>query len=132
MNKFIFSVKNLFRINWYRYFRDYLRLRNAIIMADEQHAKDGDRYYVVPTTDGTLLVVDRKNVKVLKRKHYIGKNVVMNDIIHESFYYTPFANGRDTLTPAQRQAKANAYYAWCNFQHSIKKAKKNKKRHAKS
>ena len=130
MNKFIYSVKNLFRINWYRYLRDYLRLREAIRMADEQHAKDGDRYYVIPSTDGTLLIMDRKNFRGMKRKHYIGKNVTLNDLQREAFYYTPYANGRDGLTPEACQERANAYYAWASFQHKIKKAKKNKKQHA--
>lgn len=131
MNKFIFTLKNLFRINWYRYLRDYLRLRTAIQTADEQHAKDGDCYYVMPSTDGTLLIMDRKNFRVLKRKHYVGKGVTLNDLKRECFYRTPYAGGRDPLSAADCQAKANSYYAWCNIQHSIKKAKKNKKQHAK-
>lgn len=129
MNNFIYSVTNFFRINWFRYFRDYLRLRKAIQLADEQHAKDGDRYFVIPSTDGTLLIMDRKNFKGLKRKKYIGKNVTLHDMYRECFYYTPYTNGNDALTPEVRKAKANSYYAWCNFQHTIKKVKKNKKRH---
>lgn len=128
MNKFIYSVKNLFRINWYRYLRDYLRLRNAIQTADEQHAKDGDCYFVMPSTDGTLLIMDRKNFKGLKRKHYIGQNVTLNDLKRECFYRTSYAGGRDPLSADDRQAKANSYYAWASFQHKIKK---NKKRHGK-
>lgn len=128
MNKFIYSLKNLFRINWYRYFRDYLRLRAAINMADEQHAKDGDCYYVMPSTDGTLLIMDRKNFRALKRKHYVGQNITLNDLKRECFYRTSYAGGRDPLSVDDRQAKANSYYAWASFCH---KTKKNKKRHGK-
>ena len=128
MNKVLYYIKNLFRINWYRYLRDYLRLRKAIQMADEQHAKDGDRYYVMPTTDGNLLIVDRKNFRGMKRKHYIGKNVTLNDINRECFYHTPHANGTGAITPDERKARANSYYAWCSFQHSFNK---NKKKHGK-
>lgn len=124
MNKFIFSVKNLFRINWYRYLRDYLRLRAAIQTADEQHAKDGDRYYVIPSTDGKLLIMDRKNFRAMKRKHYIGKNVTLNDLKRECFYHTPYANRTGAITPEERNARANSYYAWCSIQHSIKNKKK--------
>ena len=131
MNKFIFSVKNLFRINWYRYLRDYLRLRAAIQTADEQHAKDGDCYYVMPSTDGTLIIMDRKNFRALKRKHYVGKTITLNDLKRECFYRTPFPYGRLPLSPADLKEKANSYYAWASFQHNIKKAKKNKKQHAK-
>ena len=57
--------------------RDYLRYSEAVKKADEAHAKDGDRYYVVPSNnkDGKilLLVMDRKNFRRLKFKGYINK-----------------------------------------------------------
>ena len=112
--------------NFIRHFKDYLRLRAAIRTADEQHAKDGDRYYVVPSLDGQLLIMDRKNFKALKLKHYIEKKVTLNDLRRECFYHTPYSNGTDVMPDEVRKLRAASYYAWCNIQHmKKKKAKKN-------
>lgn len=105
----------------FRHFRDYLRLRAAKRMADEQHAKDGDRYYVVPNTKGQLLVMDRKNFKKLKQKGYIDRGTTLNDIRRGAFYYTPYANGSDAMNKALQKEGAEMYYAWCNFQRIGKK-----------
>ena len=123
MNKFIFSVKNLFRINWYRYLRDYLRLRAAIQTADEQHAKDGDRYYVLPSTDGKLLIIDRKDFKLLRRKHYIRQGTNLNDLRRCAFYYTPYPDGKDAITPDICRERADLYYQWCNAVYMSNKRK---------
>ena len=40
--------------NFIRHFIDYLKLRKAIITADELHAVNKDRYYVIPGSDGKL------------------------------------------------------------------------------
>lgn len=111
----------------FRHFRDYLRLRAAVKMADEQHAKDGDRYYVVPSTNGQLLVMDRKNFKKMKQKGYIDKKVNLNDLRRSAFYYTPYPNGSDAMNEALKKEGAEMYYAWCNFQRVGKKNKKHGK-----
>lgn len=114
--------------NLIRHFRDYLRLRAAIRMADEQHAKDGDRYYVTPSLDGQLLIMDRKNFRKLKQKHYIGKNVTLNDLRRECFYHTPYANGSDSMPAFIRKQRAEAYYKWAVFQRIGKKKQKKQKK----
>lgn len=112
--------------NFIRHFRDYLKLREAVKTAEQQYAKNPDRYYVIPSTDGKLLIMDRKNFRRLKRKHYISNNVTLNDLRRECFYYTPYANGTEAITPEERKERAEAYYAWCNFSRIGKK-----KRHGK-
>ena len=48
--------------------RDYLRYREAVEIADAAHEKDSDRYYVMPSMDGKLIIVDRKNFRLLKTR----------------------------------------------------------------
>ena len=110
----------------FRHFRDYLRLRSAIRMADEQHAKDGDRYYVVPSTNGQLLIMDRKNFKKLKQKGYINRGETLNNLRRGAFYYTPYNNGTDAMTSQDRKEHAELYYMWCNMQRIGRKKHGNK------
>lgn len=111
------------------HFIDYLKLRKAIITADELHAKDGDRYYVMPGSDGKLIIMDRKNFKRLKLKHYIDQKVTLNDLRRECFYHTPYADGSDHMPAYVRKERAESYYAWAVTQRVIKKSKK---RHGKN
>jgi hypothetical protein len=107
--------------NFIRHFIDYLKLRKAINTADELHAKDGDRYYVMPGSDGKLVIMDRRNFKRLKLKHYINKNATLNDLRRECFYHTPYADGSDRMPAFVRKERAEAYYQWAVFQRIGKK-----------
>lgn len=120
MKKIFQKIKALLSYNFIQHFRDYLKLREAIIMADEQHAKDGDCYYVIPSLDGKLLIMDRKNFKRLKLKHYIPKDATIQQLRKECFYHTPYADGSYCLTPFHRKQLAQNYYAWA-FSNRMKK-----------
>ena len=110
--------------NFIHHFIDYLKLRKAIITADELHAKDGDRYYVMPGSDGKLIIMDRKNFKRLKFKHYIDTSVNLNDVRRECFYHTPYANGSDPMPSYVRSIRADNYYQWAATQRIINRQKK--------
>lgn len=99
--------------------RDYLRYREAVIMADEAHAKDSDRYYVMPSMDGKLLVMDRKNFRRLKRKGYIHKNATMQNAIRECFYYTPGLANAGVITEDALKRKYAEYKKWCKAMRMI-------------
>lgn len=60
----------------------------AVRRAEDAHAKDSDRYFVLPSGDGKLVIVDKMNFKRLKRKHYVGRNQTPSRLIDECFYYT--------------------------------------------
>lgn len=107
--------------NFIRHFRDYLRLRKAIIMADERHAQDSDRYYVVPSMDGQLLIMDRKNFRLMKRKHYIAQETTLNDLRRMCFYHTPYSNGSDSMPDNVRKERAEMYYQWAVAKRKEKK-----------
>ncbi|MBR0264203.1 MAG: hypothetical protein IJQ60_10025 [Prevotella sp.] len=114
--------------NFIQHFRDYLRLREAVNTADEHHAKDGDRYYVMPSLDGKLVIMDRKNFRLLKRKHYISQDVTLNQLRSECFYHTPYANGTDRMPAHIRKERAEKYYEWIT---TWRKAEKMRKKDAK-
>lgn len=61
----------------------------AVRKADNAHSENGERYYVMPSEDGRLVVVDRRNFRVLKRKNYIPKDASVADMQRECFYCTP-------------------------------------------
>ena len=70
--------------NLFSKFRDYLVYREAVRLADAQHEKNHSRYYVVPSKSGKLMVVDRKNFRILKGcDKVVCKAVALNEKIAE-------------------------------------------------
>ena len=102
--------------------RDYLRYREAVEMADAAHAKDSDRYYIMPSMDGKLIIVDRKNFRLLKRKGYISKTATMGSTITECFYFTPNIQ-RIPISEEWRMKKYDQYKKWCKAMRMIERAK---------
>lgn len=86
----------------------------AVRKADEAHTQSGERYYVMPSTDGKLVIVDRKNFRILKRKHYVDKDVNLSSIQKECFYCTPYHNGEGEMPHDIRQLKYAVYLDWVN------------------
>lgn len=96
-------------------FKASLRLREAIRMADKAHIATGNRYYVMPRNGSNgkeLIVMDRKNFRKLKLKHYINGDVRVFDLVRECFYCTSYANGSQYLSEADRKKKVQQYFAW--------------------
>ena len=103
----IFLIMNIFKKFYYG-----LRLREAARKADKQHELFGNRFYVMPAADGRLIIMDKKNFRRLKHKHYISRDVSTADLMRECFYFTPFRNGDGFITNSQRQLKAKQYFDW--------------------
>lgn len=107
---------------------DYLRLREAVKKADKAYLQHGYRYYVMPSESGRLIVMDKRNFRILKRKHYINHRVTVRDIVSESFYFTPYRNGTGYLDEKGRKIKTGQYFSWCRYiREKRKKEKKEKK-----
>lgn len=115
LKRWLRAAKRMFDkyFNAFYCLKDYLRYRKAVMMADDAHAKDGDRYYVMPSMDGKLLVMDRKNFRALKRKGYIQKNATMQSAIAECFYYTSRIGGAEVMPEHVRTMKYSEYKSWC-------------------
>lgn len=96
-------------------FRAALRLREAIIKADKAFSTTGNRYYVMPghgSRGQKLIVMDRRNFRRLKIKHYINRDVRVGDLVRECFYCTPQRNGRQFLSPHILKLKRQQYFDW--------------------
>ena len=100
--------------NLFRRFFQYLRYREAVKKADKAHAQTGERYYVMPTVNGKLIVMDRANFRIMKKKHYLNQNAKVRDLINESFYMTPYRLGNGYLDKKGRRIKLLLYYSWCD------------------
>lgn len=107
--------------------RDLLRLRRAVIMADKAHAGDGERYYVMPTADSKLIVIDRRNFRIMKQKHYINRNASVRDLADECFYCTPYRDGKGELPPDVLELKKRQYLVWSEICRSLNRRKKAKR-----
>lgn len=119
-------------MNIFRKFRAYLQLREAVRRADKAHQANGQRFYVLPTSDAPkgkpqLVVIDRFNFRKLKHKGYIPQKATVRDLVAESFYFTPYANGNAFITAEFRKRKARQFFQWYE---AVRKAtnKKGKKK----
>lgn len=101
-------------MNIFKRFFAFLRYYSAVTKAQVAAAANGGaRHFVIPAQAGSrrLLVLDRKNFRALKRKHYIPQNATMADVLRECFYFT--------VTPQQEKehrklldAKYEQYLRW--------------------
>lgn len=110
-------------MNMYQKFVAYLQLREAVNKADRAHEKDGERYYVMPTKNGKLVVLDRANFRTLKRKHYISYKATQRDMLNECFYFTPYRNGDGYITRDGLKKKTAQFYSWSDAMRKLKKGK---------
>ena len=110
----------------------YLRLREAVRKADEADRKTGKRHYVLPSFGGDrkLIVIDRSNFRIIKRKGYIDNKALVRDMILESFYFTPHRDGSGWITDEDRRKKIRQYFSW--FAAETKAAKERKKKEKKN
>lgn len=99
----------------------YLRYREAVKQADKAHQETGERYYVMPYGDGKLIIVDRKNFRSLKNKHYIDHKVKVRDLLAECFYFTPYRNGNGYIDDVARKVKLESYYSYIDAVRETKK-----------
>lgn len=114
-------------MNLFQKFFAYLRLREAVIRADRAYHQTGTRHYVMPSFGGDrkLLVIDRSNFRILKRKGYINQKAMTHDMMLESFYFTPHRDGSGWLTEKDRRVKVRQFFSW--YAAEIKAAKERKK-----
>lgn len=84
----------------------------AVRRADDAHHETGERYYVVPSLDNKLVIVDRKNFRALKRKHYVDNDATIAQIQKECFYCTPYSNGSGAMPTEIFLLKRAAFLDW--------------------
>lgn len=92
-----------------------LRLRRAISIALKAYHTTGRRHYVIPQYNSAgrrLLVIDRRNFRLLKLKHYITTRAHVIDLQRECFYHTPHKGGIDPIHPQVLKTKQKQYFSW--------------------
>lgn len=99
-------------MNIFKKLQAKVKIKRAIALADESHAKDGQRYYVMPTAEGKLIVMNRKSFRKLKLKKYISYKAMVADLEKESFYHTPYGNGTGAITDDTFKRKQKEYMFW--------------------
>jgi hypothetical protein len=110
-------------MNIFHKLKSSLMYREAVRKADRAHADDGRRYYVLPSAEGKLLIMDRENFRILKHKHYIDSRARVQDLVDECFYCTPYRNGDGALPPEQQAIKRKQYFSWYRAFSRLKKLK---------
>lgn len=97
-------------MNIIKKFKAFLRFREAVKRADMAHAQgDNRRYYVLPTPDGKLVIMDRKNFRLLKRKRYINRDYTVPAVANHCIYHTPDAGGMGGTPKEYLREKFNDY-----------------------
>lgn len=101
---FIQKIKTLIRIK-----RANMRLAHAIRMANKAHAKYKDRFYVMPDHKDKLIIMRRRTMRILRKRHYMDSRVRMSNMMRESFYFTADRGQNGGLTAEQQEAKRLMY-----------------------
>lgn len=117
-------------MNIFAKFFALLQFREAVKKANIAYETNNHRYYVMPTADysGKLVVLDRNNFRILKRKGYINQDASVRNLIDECFYYTPNTGGCDALPEYGLQVKTESFLNWKKaVRQQKKRIKKNKK-----
>ena len=119
-------------MNSLKKFYAYLHLRAAVNMADKARAKYHKRFFLLPGTNGELLVSDRKNFRGLRAKHWVkgAKYLMPKEVSETSFYYTSHGDGTGFMPESQKRAKREEYYAWYEKSKKDYKAQKKAKKAA--
>lgn len=101
-------------MNIFKKFYLYLHYWTAANLADKSYRKYRHRFFVLPGTNGELLVSDRRNFRGLRRKHWVknADNLDIRQVVEKSFYHTPYADGSGHMTGTETKAKLHDYYNW--------------------
>lgn len=113
-------------MNIFKKIKYFFMYQRAISMANNAYHTTGNRHYVMPTPQGKLMVTDRANFRLLKRKHYINPNATLGHLTAECFYHTPHRGGTHAMHPTKVKAQLHLYWQWAQLFEKRKKQHKKK------
>ena len=113
-------------MNIFRRIKAFLMLYKAVEQAETARREYGRRFYVMPTQDGKLVVLDKYDLHRLKVKHYISKDTNVESLLRDSFYFTPLASGLGEINPQDRKVRERAYYKWYDLTCKINRINRRK------
>ena len=96
-----------------------IKVKLAIKMADYKHYISNKCYYVIPFTDGGLMVVCNKDIKLKKKQGLIDKNDNHLDISEKALYWTAIYRGK-SLDLDERIKMAKNYQKWLKVASKLK------------
>ena len=101
-------------VNLIKRIKSELQFKKAVDEAEKAHEKNGGRFYVLPNKNGKLLVLDRTNFRILKRKGYIKSNYNMNDVKRISFYYTSGQINDNMISDEEAALRKSFFLSWAS------------------
>lgn len=99
-------------MNVFKKFKAYLRFREAVKQADEAYQKYNHRFYVLPDHKGNLIIMDRRNFRIMRRKHYISRLASVPELSFRSVYHTPDAKGEGGVAVEEHKTKFKEYISY--------------------
>lgn len=98
-------------MNIFKRFKAFLRFREAMRQADKAYAQTNQRHYVLPSPDGMLIIMNRKNFRELKRKGYIDRRAYVLGLEKGCLYCTPYGNGTRGMSNQTCEERYQRYLA---------------------
>lgn len=99
-------------MNVFKKLRAYLRFKEAVKQADEAYQKHNHRFYVLPDHNGNLIIMDRRNFRILRRKKYISRLATVPELSFNSVYHTPDAKGEGGIATDDLKMKFREYVTY--------------------
>lgn len=110
-----------------RELKSKMQFDKAVEQADKEYSKSRNRQYVVPDKDGKLIVMDRKNFRLLKRKSYMPAGMNTPTLMNASYYHTQDRGGNSPMSPEQVQKNKDSYVLWREQLYRARKREKKQK-----
>lgn len=96
-------------MNIFKKFKAFLRFREAMRQADKAFLQTNQRHYVLPTPEGMLIIMNRKNFRELKRKGYINRKAYVLGLEKGCLYCTPYGNGTRGMSKETSKERFKRY-----------------------
>lgn len=95
-----------------------IQLKYAVREAEKKYRQRNVRYYVIPNFEHRLITRNRYEIRKYHTDGYFDYSAKMDNFKEECFYYTPYANGQETISVKEQEAKRKA---WLNYVLQVKK-----------
>ena len=96
-------------MNIFKKFKLFLTFREAVKMANQAYKDCNQRFYIVTTPDNRLVIMNRRQFRILRRKDYIAKDERITDLAYKSIYHTPDGSGRGGISAECLRSRFHVY-----------------------
>lgn len=115
------NVKLLIMIRLLKKLKALMVYNKAVHAADLASSREGgNRYYVMPSTRrGKVIIVDRANFRLLRKKHYVNKDMKIQDCVNNCFYHTKDRKG-EAMHPLLIEKGRKRFIDWALYKEGKK------------